>query len=82
MDRKTKHEQKKKKKWGKFVSSSPDVVASAAAPAEAQVSISAPGFPQNNIFSVVESIETHSTGIDTHDDASSSPPISGSSDPE
>uniref|UniRef100_A0A9J8AQF0 Ubiquitin carboxyl-terminal hydrolase n=1 Tax=Cyprinus carpio carpio TaxID=630221 RepID=A0A9J8AQF0_CYPCA len=34
MDRKTKKEQKKKQKWGKSVSSSPDVVVSAAAPAE------------------------------------------------
>lgn len=34
MDRKSKKEQKKRKKWGRSVSSSPDVVVSAAAPAE------------------------------------------------
>ncbi|RXN07929.1 ubiquitin carboxyl-terminal hydrolase 37-like protein [Labeo rohita] len=100
MDRKSKNEQKRKKKWGKFGSSSPDVEASAAAPAEGVQAPSSSSrkrkFPSlRRVFcrmlsflscvsscEVVESIETQSTGIDTHDDASSSPAVSGSSDPE
>ncbi|KAK2870192.1 hypothetical protein Q8A67_024584 [Cirrhinus molitorella] len=99
MDRKTKKEQKKKK-WGKFVSSSPDVVASAAAPAESVQTPSSSSrkrkFPSlRRVFrrmlsflscvsscEVVESIETQSTSVDTHADASSSPAVCGSSDPE
>ncbi|KAL1248531.1 hypothetical protein QQF64_021849 [Cirrhinus molitorella] len=99
MDRKTKKEQKKKK-WGKFVSSSPDVVASAAAPAESVQTPSSSSrkrkFPSlRRVFrrmlsflscvsscEVVESIETQSISVDTHADASSSPAVCGSSDPE
>ncbi|KAK2903348.1 hypothetical protein Q8A67_008061 [Cirrhinus molitorella] len=100
MDRKTKREQKKRKKWGKFVASSPDVVASAAAPAEGVQAPSSSSrkckFPSlrrvfHRILSflscvssceVVESTETQSTSVDTHADASSSPAVCASSDPE
>ncbi|KAK2905415.1 hypothetical protein Q8A67_007214 [Cirrhinus molitorella] len=103
--------EKKKKMWGKLVSSSPDVVVSAATPADgAKLSSSSPSssrkrkFPSlhrvfRRILSVIlpcvsssseldesSTIETQTTSSNTHtdvsSDASSSPAVSGSSDPE
>ncbi|XP_042622922.1 uncharacterized protein LOC109107602 [Cyprinus carpio] len=81
MDRKTKKEQKKKQKWGKSVSSSPDVVVSAAAPAEG-VQAPSSSSRKRTFPSLRRSIEARSTSVDTRDDASSSPAVSRSSDPE
>lgn len=102
MERKTRKERKKKKKRDKIMSSSPDVVVSAAAPVDGAKSSSSsfswkPKFPSlrrafRRMLSLIlpcvsssevdESIETESTSVDTHTDASSSPAVSGSSDPE
>ncbi|RXN07152.1 ubiquitin carboxyl-terminal hydrolase 37-like protein [Labeo rohita] len=110
MSQKVKSE-KKKKMWGKLVSSSPDVVVSAAIPAdETKLSSSSPSssrkrkFPSlrrvfRRILSAIlpcvsssseldesSTIETQTTSGDTHtdvsSDVSSSPAVSGSSDPE